>query len=188
MVEKTNVITYHLIATRIIEPMAYPAIQSRPPNVSTRREQQAAAEQIALAMNLCRRRGVRLTPLRRQILELLWESARPRGAYELIEVLELINARPVAPPTVYRALEFLITQGFACKIESRNAFVPCAHPERCHERIFLICGDCMVWVELEDQRFEQQLADEATHLGFRTTRRVVEVLGTCANCITTGPA
>ncbi|MEM9621122.1 MAG: Fur family transcriptional regulator [Pseudomonadota bacterium] len=133
-------------------------------------------------MQLCQERHLRLTALRQQVLELLWQSARPMGAYELINGLGIKSSRAVAPPTVYRTLDFLVTQGFAAKIESRNAYVPCAHPERCHEPIFLICGDCEEWVELDDLRFEQQLAEQAAHAGFRATGRVVEVLGTCVDC------
>ncbi len=151
-------------------------------------EQLAPPERVMQAMNLCRTRGVRLTKLRRQVLELLWESARPAGAYEMIDALEVRNSRQVAPPTVYRALEFLITQGFASKIVSRNAYVACAHPERRHDRVFLICGDCEGWVELEDPQLERQLAEDAAHRGFRATQRVVEVLGKCANCTTPGAA
>ncbi len=163
--------------------MTFRSMQSRPCTGSKSREQPATAERVTLAMNLCRERGVRLTTLRQQVLELLWQSARPTGAYELIELLAQRNSRPVAPPTVYRALEFLMSQGFASRIESRNAYVPCAHPERCQEHIFLICNHCEEWIELDDARFEHQLADEAAHLGFRTTQRVVEVVGTCADCV-----
>ena len=126
--------------------------------------------------------------MRRQILELLWESGRPTGAYELIEALKLRASRPVGPPTVYRALEFLISQGLVSKIESRNAYVTCAHPERRHDCLFFICSDCGASAELEDLRVEQMLAEDAAALGYRVTRRVVEVEGTCASCIAAGAA
>ena len=86
----------------------------------------APAERVALAMSLCGARGVQLTTLRRQILELLWESGRPTGAYELIEALEIRDSRPVGPPTVYRALEFLVSQGLVSKIEAarRTSLAP----------------------------------------------------------------
>ncbi len=139
-------------------------------------------------MSLCGARGTQLTTLRRQILELLWESGRPTGAYELIEALGLRDSRRVAPPTVYRALEFLMSQGFVSKIESRNAYVPCAHPERRHDCCFFICKDCGATAELEDPRIEQLLDEHAAELGYRVTRRVVEVVGTCASCIAAGGA
>ena len=81
-----------------------------------------------------------------------------------------------------------MSQGLVSKIESRNAFVPCAHPERRHDCLFFICGDCGGSAELEDVRVEQLLAEDAAVLGYRVTRRVVEVEGTCASCISAGAA
>lgn len=144
--------------------------------------QSAPAEQLAMAMNLCKERGVRLTQRRRQVLKLLLERSRPTGAYELIDALKRRNARPVGPPTVYRALEFLTAQGLVAKVESCNAYVPCAHPERDHDCIFFVCSECGASVELEDPRIEQCLTEGAAQLGFCVTRRAVEVQGTCAHC------
>ena len=168
--------------------MAVMPIQPRPRTDSDCRGQHAPAERVALAASLCGTRGARLTPLRRQILELLWESGRPTGAYELIEALKRRDSRPVGPPTVYRALEFLMSQGFASRIESRNAYVPCAHPERRHACLFFICSNCGASVELEDRRLERLLAEDAALIGFRATRRVIEVEGTCMHCIAAGAA
>ena len=168
--------------------MAFLSIQPQPCTDSNCRGQHAPAERVALAESLCGARGARLTTLRRQILELLWESGRPTGAYELIEALKLRDSRPVGPPTVYRALEFLMSQGLASKIESRNAYVPCAHPERRHDCLFFICSNCGASVELEDQRLECLISEDAALIGFRPTRRVIEVEGVCATCIAAGAA
>ena len=168
--------------------MTLPTIKPRPCTDADCHGQHSPAERVALAISLCDARGVRLTTVRRQILELLWESDHPAGAYELIEALKLRNARQVGPPTVYRALEFLMSQGLVSKIESHNAYVPCAHPERRHSCLFFICGNCGASVELEDPQIEQRLAEDAVNLGFRVTRRVVEVVGTCSNCVAAGPA
>lgn len=164
------------------------SIQPRPCTDSNCRGQHAPAERVALAMSLCGARGAQLTTVRRQILELLWESGRPTGAYELIEALKLRDSRPVGPPTVYRALEFLMSQGLVSKIESRNAYVPRTHPERRHECLFFICSNCGASVEVEDPRVAQLLVEDAAILGFRVTRPVVEVEGTCASCIAAGAA
>ena len=168
--------------------MALLSIQPRPCTDSNCHGQHAPAERVALAMSLCSARGAQLTKLRRQILELLWESGRPTGAYELIEALKQRDARPVGPPTVYRALGFLMSQGLVSKIESRNAYVPCAHPERRHDCLFFICSNCGASVELEDQRLECLISEDAAHIGFRPTRRVVEVEGTCSGCVAAGAA
>ena len=82
--------------------MTLPSTQPRPCTEPNCRGQHAPAERVALAMSLCSARGVQLTELQRQILELLWESGRPTGAYELIEALKLQGSRPVWPPTIAR--------------------------------------------------------------------------------------
>lgn len=140
------------------------------------------AERVAMAASLCGERGAQLTALRKKILELLWAHERPAGAYELIEALRNAQSRPVGPPTVYRALEFLTSQGLVSKIESRNAYVPCAHPERRHDCLFVICTDCGSSVEFEDPRIERLLAENAAKLGYQVERRIVEVEGKCADC------
>ena len=163
--------------------MVHPSTQSKPCADHDRREPCAPAERIAQAVSLCNARGTQLTKLRRQVLELLWESGRPTGAYELIDAMKLRTSRPVAPPTVYRALEFLMSQGLVSKIESRNAYVPCIHPERQSDRLFFICSACGSSVELEDARLERLISENAALIGFRPTRRVVEVEGACAHCV-----
>lgn len=118
------------------------------------------------------------------MLKLLLESAGPIGAYELIDALKRRtgSAGPVAPPTIYRALDFLTTQGLVAKIESRNTYVSCAHPEQDHDCIFLVCRDCGTSVELEDGEIEKRLIESAVRIGFLVKRRVIEVHGTCADC------
>ncbi|MEM1436099.1 MAG: transcriptional repressor [Pseudomonadota bacterium] len=164
--------------------MTPPSTRLEPCGDTNHRGQDAPRERVALAKSLCAARGVRFTPLRRQVLELLWVADRPMGAYDLIERLQLRNSRPVAPPTVYRALEFLIAQGFVAKIESCNTYAPCAHPERRYQCLFLLCDKCGAAEELEDPQTEQRLAEDASNLGFRISRCVVEVQGTCSNCLT----
>lgn len=123
-----------------------------------------------------------MTALRRQILELLWEHGRPAGAYELIEALRRRNARLVAPPTIYRALDFLIGQGFVGKIASRNAYVPRIHPERGQTSMFVVCSRCGRSAELEDRRVERLLGEDATTIGFQISRPVIELEGVCLQC------
>lgn len=167
--------------------MTLPSNQPSPCSESCCRGDSTPAERVALAVTLCRERGARLTAVRRQILELLWESGRPTGAYELIETLRGEGLRKVGPPTVYRALEFLMAQGLVSKVQSRNAYVPCAHPERRHDCLFFICADCGASAELEDPRIEQLLANDANDMGFRMNRRVIEVEGTCRSCVAAQP-
>src|SRR5690606_29397539 len=89
------------------------------------------ADALDAAERVCAGRGARLTELRRRVLELVWQSHRPVGAYPLLAALGRDGHAP-APPTVYRALDFLQAQGLVHRIESRNAYVGCPHPETDH--------------------------------------------------------
>ncbi len=139
------------------------------------------AEVLHRAERLCGERGARLTKQRRTVLELLCASDRPLSAYEILDRMRATTRNP-APPTVYRALDFLLEQGLVHKIESLHAFVDCAHPEHPHSSQFLICADCGEVDEVESDAVLQGLQSAAKATGFRTRRPVVEVLGTCAEC------
>lgn len=136
---------------------------------------------VAKAETLCRERGVRLTPQRKTVLELLCNSDKPLSAYEILDLMRETTKNP-APPTVYRALDFLLEQGLAHKLESLHAFVGCSHPEHPHSSQFLICTDCGEVNEMENTAIEQSLASAEEATGFKTKRPVIELLGTCASC------
>jgi len=136
---------------------------------------------LARAAALCGERGVRLTEQRRRVLAILCGAGRPVGAYEILEALRA-GPRPAAPPTVYRALDFLLEQGLIHRLESLHAWVGCDHPGRPHLSEFLICLECGGVTEIEDAAVQQSLARLASGSGFAPRRRVVEVMGTCADC------
>lgn len=131
---------------------------------------------------LCRERGVRLTDQRRAVLRLLCLSDKPLSAYELLDRMRGVVKNP-APPTVYRVLDFLLEQGLVHKLESLHAYVGCTHPDHPHASQFLICNDCGEVAEVEDPSVARSLKAAGKAIGFRTKRPVVELLGTCAQCI-----
>ena len=141
-----------------------------------------AADALAHAETMCEQRGQRFTPIRRQVLEALLSSHRPLGAYDVIEELAKRVARP-APITVYRALDFLMEQGLVHRIESRNAFLACAHNHDASSSVaFLICERCGAVGEIAAASVTQPLIDGARASGFSPKMTVVEMTGTCANC------
>jgi Fur family zinc uptake transcriptional regulator len=140
------------------------------------------AEIIALAESECLRRNVRLTEQRRRVLELIAASEKPIKAYDLLEKLKGRYAG-AAPPTVYRALDFLMAEGFVHRLETMNAFLSCPHPTRTHPTQFLICKDCGVVQELEDKELAARLFERVREQGFVPAQQVVEVLGRCARCV-----
>ena len=133
------------------------------------------------AVSICAKRGARLTELRRQVLELVWAGHKPLGAYEILDALR--DARgSAAPPTVYRALDFLLNHGLIHRIESLNAYVGCTAPELPHGGQFLICRSCGATAELNDPRIDSAISERATAAGFSIQNRTIEVDGICPHC------
>ncbi|MFW2132737.1 MULTISPECIES: transcriptional repressor [Ectothiorhodospira] len=133
------------------------------------------------AERLCRERGVRLTPLRKRVLKQIWQSHEAVKAYELIHQLSS-HDHTVKPPTVYRALDFLLAQGLVHRIESLNGYVGCIQPEQAHDTLLLICRQCGVVTELADAGVTQALREKASSQGFALDQPIVEGRGLCRQC------
>jgi Fur family zinc uptake transcriptional regulator len=133
------------------------------------------------AAALCARRGARLTELRRRVLELVWQGHAAVKAYDVLDRLGR-EAGSAKPPTVYRALDFLIAHGLVHRLESLNAFVGCPQPEASHSGRFLICDSCGDVTEFESRAIEDAIADRAGELGFAIRGETVEARGLCQRC------
>jgi len=137
---------------------------------------------MAHAEALCAARAERLTPTRRQVLEALAASHRPLGAYEIIDRLAVEGTRH-APITIYRALDFLLDNGLAHRIESRNAFVACINNHGASDLVvFLICESCGAVGEAPAAAVAATLKAAAKEAGFSPRSPVIEIAGICAHC------
>jgi Fur family zinc uptake transcriptional regulator len=136
------------------------------------------------AETLCQSHGARLTPLRRRVLELIWSSHEAVKAYDLLNRLSTED-HTVKPPTVYRALDFLLEHGLIHRVDSLNAFVGCTHPSDPHEARLLICTHCGRVDELATPELDAALARALAPTGFQPTRARLEVHGLCADCAKT---
>ena len=141
---------------------------------------------VAEVERLCVQRGLRLTPLRANALRLIADAARPLKAYELLDQMKATH-EAAAPPTVYRALDFLLEHGFIHKLASINAYVGCHHPGSAQHAVpFLICDGCQSATELEDERIVELLDARARATGFVPQAQTLEVHGLCAACAAAG--
>src|SRR5205085_4008382 len=141
-----------------------------------------SADALAHAEAVCGKRGERLTPMRRQVLEALAASHKPLGAYELIELVGAAGPRP-APITIYRALDFLTAQGLVHRIESRNAFLACINNHASDAPVvFLICEHCGRVGEAPSAAVAASLNAAAKSAGFTPKAPVIEITGVCAHC------
>lgn len=139
------------------------------------------SQAIETAEQICRKRGLRFTAQRRRVLELVWNSHRPVGAYEILDQLKT-DGHKAAPPTVYRALEFLIEADLVHRLDSLNAFVGCSDPLNPHSGQFLICRSCRSVAELDDKDINAIVDQKAADLGFTAIHQTLEIQGLCQGC------
>ncbi len=135
------------------------------------------------AQRICTLRGARLTPLRQHVFELILGADQPTRAYALLAQLEEERGK-LGPPTVYRALDFLLAHKFIHKVETSNAFVACRDVEHSHESQFMICEDCGATEEIRDDDIVRSLRRLGEGRGFAVERQVIEARGLCPACRT----
>jgi Fur family transcriptional regulator, zinc uptake regulator len=136
---------------------------------------------LARAQRICELRGTRMTPVRRRVLELILLAEQPLRAYALLARLEKERGK-LGPPTVYRALDFLLAQKLIHKVETSNAFVACSDVEHSHTSQFVICEDCGATEEIRDDEIAESLRRLGEGRGFAVERQVVEARGLCPSC------
>ncbi|MEN6671007.1 transcriptional repressor [Psychrobacter sp. B38] len=169
------------------------------------------AERLAAAQEQCSLSGARFTALRQQIYQLVLEANHPIGAYDLITELQKLRLsesdsqvqsskqqsskqlpktsarkeqapKNVAPPTVYRSLEFLLSEGLIHQLTSINAYVPCCHPRAQHTAAFLICEQCQRVQECSSLPVQEMMSFAEQDVGFVVARSVIELSGLCQAC------
>lgn len=138
---------------------------------------------LARAEAVCSERGLRMTPIRRKTLEALYADHRPVGAYDLADRISPPGGRRLAPISIYRALDFLVEQGFVHRLSSRNAFIACPHGHGADEAVaFLICEVCGGVDEDASPAMRSAIRGMAQARQFKTSYQVVEIVGRCEHC------
>ncbi|MGR3434240.1 MAG: Fur family transcriptional regulator [Shimia sp.] len=136
---------------------------------------------MARAEAVCAERGLRFSPVRRRVLRLLMDEHRAMGAYDVLAVLAA-EGLGKQPPVAYRALDFLVANGLAHRIERLNAFVACGHPGHEHPVAFLICRGCDAVSEIAADAVHLPLEAAARAGDFAVERVTTEALGLCGAC------
>lgn len=180
-------ITYGMAKTRDVSPGSTP-VHGTPHAHGAGHEREPGhdhsaciQEAVRNASEVCVQRGLNLTPIRRRVLEIVWRAHEPIGAYDILAELSKERDK-VAPPTVYRALEFLIDAGLVHRIDSLNAFIGCDEPARAHIAQFLVCRQCHRVVEIDDPDINRLLAERSLAAGFRIEPTSLEIKGLCGDC------
>lgn len=140
------------------------------------------------AQTICKQQNAKLTELREQVLLLIWKNHKPLGAYALIEQLSEQTQRRIAPPTIYRTLEFLLDLGLIHRINSLNAYIGCTHPhshqgDQAHQHnYFLICKKCHYTQELIDKELSHKIQSLSQTFNFTAQDQWLEITGLCRDC------
>ncbi|MCF6443731.1 transcriptional repressor [Nereida sp. MMG025] len=134
---------------------------------------------MSAAQTYCEANGLKFTETRKRVLRILLEKHRAIGAYDILEVLRQ-EGLAAQPPVAYRALDFLVSNGFAHKIEKLNAYVACAHPGQDHTPAFMICRSCDAVAEAQTHMTTLTRVAEST--GFQIEATVQEAQGLCPDC------
>lgn len=144
--------------------------------------QASVRNRLLQAEALCRAQGQRFTAGQREIYQLLLNAQAPVSAYQLLDSINREQGRRVYPQTVYRTLALLQARGLVHKLESANAYLPCAAPAHPHESIHLLCEVCGNAEELVDAKINSLLSRDASRQHFRIQHQVIELRGVCAGC------
>lgn len=150
--------------------------------------QHCISDALEAAQGICREQGAKLTQLRKQVLLLIWQSHKPLGAYTLIDMLADSEQRRVAPPTVYRALEFLLALGLIHRINSLNAYVGCTNPQshqnsaQTSTNYFFICTQCSNSQEIIKYSLANNINHACEEVDFLPQQQWLEVTGLCKQC------
>lgn len=136
---------------------------------------------VADAERICEARGTRFTALRRRILTMIWQGHKAVKAYDLLDQLAT-QGGSAKPPTVYRALDFLMEEGLVHKIQSLNAYVGCPHPGDSHVSQFLICDECETVEEIGSNELSAAVDAVAKKTEFQIHKQTLELHGLCKGC------
>lgn len=149
--------------------------------MSCQNHHDCATSALAHAEAVCIARGARLTPIRRAVLTEIWANHEATKAYDLIARLSSEGSL-IKPPTVYRALDFLLAHGLIHRIESLNAFIGCHHPDTQHQAILMICDRCGTINEAASEALNGILSALTHAEKFKVTHQSIELHGLCSTC------
>jgi Fur family zinc uptake transcriptional regulator len=137
---------------------------------------------VSHAKILCQEKGAKLTPTREAVLDILWQSRCPQGAYQVQEQLSKTLGKKIAPPTVYRALEFLLSLGLIHRISSLNAYIGCPFPKSIQSNLFMICDNCGTTAQVIHYPLNEILQKISDKTSFKLESQSIELIGLCPLC------
>ena len=137
----------------------------------------------------CEKNGAKLTDLRRQVLDLVLQHEGVVKAYQILSDLQQTRGT-AAPPTVYRALDFLVEQGILHRVDALNGYVVCQHLQDEHHHtqpnVIVTCRDCGRVDEMVALDELQALRESCLLRGFELDNQQLLLNGRCTLCVNKG--
>ena len=128
---------------------------------------------------------LKMTPLRKDVLEIFLASTLPLSAYEVLALLK--KRRPTAePPTVYRVIEYFVEKKLIHRIETSNKFVCCSHLdnfESSYHGVLFLCHECQRSYEIRDDEMLKVLSKFSKKHHLVIDESLIEIKGTCESCL-----
>jgi Fur family zinc uptake transcriptional regulator len=140
-------------------------------------------DSISRVFDICKNNNIIFTEIRKSVYEIIIKYNKPIKAYEVLDELRNITGKTSHPPTVYRAIDFLIENGFIHKLNSINSFVGCFHPKIHKECYFLICKKCNIYQECCDNDLAENIFKTAKQNDFIVSNTTLEIEGHCQDCL-----
>ncbi|WP_028884491.1 transcriptional repressor [Taylorella asinigenitalis] len=144
-------------------------------------------DRIKQATEICNQRGLRLTPIRSQVLILLLQAARSLKAYELLDMMKA-HHKSSQPATVYRALDFLVQEGFVHRVDTINGWVACNNFDHEDEEsqddisVIAVCSRCNKVQELDPTDISPFITSLLESAGFENRSPKTEIRSICSEC------
>ena len=141
------------------------------------------AKSVSEVHQICKRNNLSFTEIRKKVFEIILKYKKPIKAYEILDSLKNIDNKPSHPPTVYRAIDFLINNGFVHKLSSINSYVGCFHPNIHNQCYFLICNICNIYMECCSDELKANIIKTADNNNFIISSTTLEIEGKCSDCL-----
>jgi Fur family transcriptional regulator, ferric uptake regulator len=129
---------------------------------------------------MLKKAGLKVTPGRVAILNILAASANPQGVKDISGKM---GSAAVDLATLYRTVNSMVEKGLLRQIDFKQGFAYYELIEDRHHHHHLVCKDCSKVVDLESCDYIKLDKQALKRLGFaRVDEHVLEFFGRCANC------
>ncbi|EPY9770966.1 TPA: transcriptional repressor [Klebsiella variicola] len=134
------------------------------------------------AADLCQKQKGRLTHLRQVVFIIISRAIKGAKAYEILHIIKELIPK-AAPPTVYRALNFLMTMNLINKVNTCQTYkVSMPDLDSCGVEAMLVCPRCNKQTRLNDDGLIYQMQKIIADNDFAPLPQLIEIVSLCNQC------